>query len=199
MVGREVVEAVGRTHEVVGLDHAALDVGDRDAVLGAIGSIHPDAIVHCAAMTAVDACETETRSGLPRQRARRALRDGRRPPGRRVHGRRFRPTTCSTARNPSRITSGTPRTRVGVRTVEVGRRVRGRPRMRGRAHVVGHRPLRRQHGEDDPAVGRWRRAVALRRRPARLPHRRGRPRHDAAHVRRRTPAGNVARHEPRRR
>jgi dTDP-4-dehydrorhamnose reductase len=58
MVGREVVEAL-QPHEVVGLDHAALDVGDRDAVLGAIGATHPDAIVHCAAMTAVDACESE--------------------------------------------------------------------------------------------------------------------------------------------
>jgi dTDP-4-dehydrorhamnose reductase len=38
MVGREVVEAL-QPHEVVGLDHAALDVGDRDSVLGAIGSI----------------------------------------------------------------------------------------------------------------------------------------------------------------
>jgi dTDP-4-dehydrorhamnose reductase len=61
MVGREVVEAmgVGGTHEVIGLDHSALDVGDRDSVLGAITSTHPDAIIHCAAMTAVDACETE--------------------------------------------------------------------------------------------------------------------------------------------
>jgi dTDP-4-dehydrorhamnose reductase len=61
MVGREVVELFGGegVHEVVALDHAALDVGDRDSVLGAIGSAQPDAIVHCAAMTAVDACETE--------------------------------------------------------------------------------------------------------------------------------------------
>ncbi|HEY5078134.1 MAG TPA: sugar nucleotide-binding protein, partial [Acidimicrobiia bacterium] len=61
MVGREVVEVLGAydTHDVIGLDHAALDVGDRDSVLGAIGSTRPDAIVHCAAMTAVDACETE--------------------------------------------------------------------------------------------------------------------------------------------
>ena len=58
MVGREVVEAMSG-HEVIGLDHAALDVGDRDSVLGAIGSTRPDAIVHCAAMTAVDACESE--------------------------------------------------------------------------------------------------------------------------------------------
>jgi len=61
MVGREVVEALEHAdaHEVVGLDHGALDVSDRDSVLGAIGSTHPDAIVHCAAMTAVDACESE--------------------------------------------------------------------------------------------------------------------------------------------
>jgi dTDP-4-dehydrorhamnose reductase len=58
MVGREVVEVL-QPHEVIALDHAALDVGDRDAVLGAIGVAHPDAIVHCAAMTAVDACESE--------------------------------------------------------------------------------------------------------------------------------------------
>jgi dTDP-4-dehydrorhamnose reductase len=58
MVGREVVEAL-HDHDVVGLDHAALDIADRDAVLGAVGSVHPDAIVHCAAMTAVDACESE--------------------------------------------------------------------------------------------------------------------------------------------
>jgi dTDP-4-dehydrorhamnose reductase len=61
MIGREVVEqlSLGAAHEVVGLDHAALDIGDRDSVLGAIGSSNPDAIVHCAAMTAVDACESE--------------------------------------------------------------------------------------------------------------------------------------------
>jgi len=58
MVGREVVEVL-QPHEAIGLDHAALDVGDRDAVLGAIGVAQPDAIVHCAAMTAVDACESE--------------------------------------------------------------------------------------------------------------------------------------------
>jgi dTDP-4-dehydrorhamnose reductase len=57
-VGREVVEALA-PHELVSLDHAALDVSDRSAVLAAIGSVHPDAIVHCAAWTAVDACEAD--------------------------------------------------------------------------------------------------------------------------------------------
>lgn len=50
-------EAAG--DEVVGLDRAALDVTDRDAVLGAITSFAPDAVLHCAAWTAVDACEAD--------------------------------------------------------------------------------------------------------------------------------------------
>jgi dTDP-4-dehydrorhamnose reductase len=47
-------------HEVVGLDRVSLDVGDRDTVLQAITTIHPDAIVHAGAWTAVDACEADT-------------------------------------------------------------------------------------------------------------------------------------------
>jgi dTDP-4-dehydrorhamnose reductase len=58
MVGREVVQALA-PHDVIGLDHARLDVSDRDAVLAVVGSVNPDAVVHCAAMTAVDACESE--------------------------------------------------------------------------------------------------------------------------------------------
>lgn len=58
-LGHDIVDAclARGTHEVVGADHAALDVADRDAVLGAITSIQPDAVVHTAAWTAVDACE----------------------------------------------------------------------------------------------------------------------------------------------
>jgi dTDP-4-dehydrorhamnose reductase len=48
-------EAAG--DEVVAATHATLDVGDRDAVLGTICSVAPDAVVHAAAWTAVDACE----------------------------------------------------------------------------------------------------------------------------------------------
>lgn len=59
-VGRELVElckAAG--DEVVACDHARLDVGDRDVVLQAITSVRPDAVVHAAAWTAVDACESD--------------------------------------------------------------------------------------------------------------------------------------------
>jgi dTDP-4-dehydrorhamnose reductase len=57
-VGCEVVGAF-EGHEVVAARHADLDVGDRDAVLQAVTAIAPDAIVHTAAWTAVDACESD--------------------------------------------------------------------------------------------------------------------------------------------
>jgi dTDP-4-dehydrorhamnose reductase len=57
-LGRDVVEVCERAgDDVVGADRARLDVTDRDAVLGAITAWRPDAVVHCAAWTAVDACE----------------------------------------------------------------------------------------------------------------------------------------------
>jgi len=59
-VGRELVEYCERAgDEVFACDHAALDVTDRDAVLQAIGSLQPEAVVHAAAWTAVDACESD--------------------------------------------------------------------------------------------------------------------------------------------
>jgi dTDP-4-dehydrorhamnose reductase len=57
-IGREVVTAFA-DHDVIAATHAALDVGERDAVLGAIASAVPDAVVHAAAWTAVDACEAD--------------------------------------------------------------------------------------------------------------------------------------------
>ena len=58
-VGTELVAAFAADdhHEVVGADHATLDVTDRGSVLGAITSTRPDVVVHPAAWTAVDACE----------------------------------------------------------------------------------------------------------------------------------------------
>jgi dTDP-4-dehydrorhamnose reductase len=60
-VGHEVAarfDAADR-HTVIEADHSTLDVADRDAVLQAITSTHPDVVVHCAAWTAVDACEAD--------------------------------------------------------------------------------------------------------------------------------------------
>jgi dTDP-4-dehydrorhamnose reductase len=57
-IGREVVAAFAG-HDVIAADHAALDVADRDAVLQAITSTAPAAVVHAGAWTAVDACESD--------------------------------------------------------------------------------------------------------------------------------------------
>lgn len=59
-LGRDVMltcEAAG--DDVHGFDHHALDVCSRDDVLGALTSLRPDAVIHCAAWTAVDACESD--------------------------------------------------------------------------------------------------------------------------------------------
>ncbi|HWH34809.1 MAG TPA: dTDP-4-dehydrorhamnose reductase [Acidimicrobiales bacterium] len=59
-VGHELVgafEAAG--HEVVGTAYRTLDVAARDAVLAAITTVAPDAVVNAAAWTAVDACEAD--------------------------------------------------------------------------------------------------------------------------------------------
>ncbi len=64
-----VLELAGRGHEVVGSDiqatttdaveYVQLDITDERAVKEAVERIHPDAIIHCAAWTAVDAAEDE--------------------------------------------------------------------------------------------------------------------------------------------
>ena len=44
---------------MIAADRSALDVTQRDLVLGAVTSVRPDAVINCAAWTAVDACEGE--------------------------------------------------------------------------------------------------------------------------------------------
>jgi dTDP-4-dehydrorhamnose reductase len=57
-VGREVVELLAG-QDVVGVDHAALDITDAAAVRDLVAGVRPQSIVHCAAWTAVDACESD--------------------------------------------------------------------------------------------------------------------------------------------
>lgn len=57
-LGTDLVRLAGR-HEVVAATSAMLDVGDRDSALAAITSTAPDLIIHAAAWTAVDACESD--------------------------------------------------------------------------------------------------------------------------------------------
>jgi dTDP-4-dehydrorhamnose reductase len=59
-VGREVVELLGAAgDDVTAVDHAGLDITDASAVRTLFNAIRPVSIVHCAAWTAVDACESE--------------------------------------------------------------------------------------------------------------------------------------------
>jgi dTDP-4-dehydrorhamnose reductase len=59
-LGHDVCSFAGaRGDEVLAAAHGDLDVTDRDGVLGAITSWQPDAVIHCAAWTAVDACESD--------------------------------------------------------------------------------------------------------------------------------------------
>lgn len=57
-VGRELVDLFDG-HDVVAIASDRMDVGDRDQTIGAITSIRPDVVVHAAAWTAVDACESD--------------------------------------------------------------------------------------------------------------------------------------------
>lgn len=59
MVGRCVLDAAGDHHVVAGVTHADLELADRDAVEQAVGTFRPDAVVNCAALADVDACEVE--------------------------------------------------------------------------------------------------------------------------------------------
>jgi dTDP-4-dehydrorhamnose reductase len=61
-LGTDVVAALEASpshHQVTAAGHGALDVSSRDAVLQAIDAVGPDLIIHGAAWTAVDACESD--------------------------------------------------------------------------------------------------------------------------------------------
>jgi len=59
-LGREIVDvAQTRGLDVVTADRTVLDITDRDAVHRVVAGHRPDAIVHAAAWTAVDACEAD--------------------------------------------------------------------------------------------------------------------------------------------
>ncbi len=47
-----------RDHQVLPLDHAGLDIADRDSVIAAITREKPDVVINCAAWTDVDGCES---------------------------------------------------------------------------------------------------------------------------------------------
>ena len=59
MLGRTLVRRWSAAHAVIAADRARLDITSADACLAVIGAAQPDAVVHCAAHTAVDRCESE--------------------------------------------------------------------------------------------------------------------------------------------
>jgi dTDP-4-dehydrorhamnose reductase len=54
-VGSDVADSPG----VPGMPYLSLDITDRDAVMQTIASVRPDAVIHCAAWTAVDMAEDD--------------------------------------------------------------------------------------------------------------------------------------------
>jgi dTDP-4-dehydrorhamnose reductase len=83
-VGHELVRVFGErgAWDVIGLAHSDLDVSDRDAVVGTITANEPDVIVHGAAWTAVDACESDaTRAFAVNSLGTRWIADGARRVG----------------------------------------------------------------------------------------------------------------------
>ncbi len=67
-LGYDVVnELEKRGHTAVGVDIEEMDITDRESVERVIGQAKPDAVIHCAAWTAVDAAEDE--ENIPKVRA----------------------------------------------------------------------------------------------------------------------------------
>ncbi len=54
----------GSLLDIVAPEESVLDLTDRDAMLAAIGTVQPDIVIHAAAWTAVDACESDPDRGI---------------------------------------------------------------------------------------------------------------------------------------
>ena len=64
-LGQELVLAIREAgHEAIATTHAQLDITDEEAVRIAIGSAKPDVVIHAAAWTAVDACESDNEKAM---------------------------------------------------------------------------------------------------------------------------------------
>jgi dTDP-4-dehydrorhamnose reductase len=58
-LGRELVTSLGKTFAVHGTTSRTMDVRDADRVQSVFGNSGAQAVIHCAAMTDVDACEND--------------------------------------------------------------------------------------------------------------------------------------------
>lgn len=83
-VGSELASVISTMsqHELIAPTRSECDVTNRDRVLGLVTTASPDLILHCAAMTAVDRCESEVeRAYLTNAMATRFIADGARRVG----------------------------------------------------------------------------------------------------------------------
>ena len=60
MLGRTICRFLGRSFDIVSTDLPEADVTECDIIDGVIADAKPDAVIHCAAATAVDRCEEAT-------------------------------------------------------------------------------------------------------------------------------------------
>jgi dTDP-4-dehydrorhamnose reductase len=58
-LGRAFLDVAPTHHDVVGLTHSELDIGDHDAVMRTVPPLGPDVVMNLAAFTKVDANETD--------------------------------------------------------------------------------------------------------------------------------------------
>jgi dTDP-4-dehydrorhamnose reductase len=58
-LGRAFLERMPAHHRVHTLTHGQLDIGDHEAVMRTVPALRPEAILHLAAFTDVDGCETD--------------------------------------------------------------------------------------------------------------------------------------------
>jgi len=59
LLGRALVSAAGETHEILGFDLEDFDICDRAATRTALVESRPDVVLHAAAWTDVDGCESD--------------------------------------------------------------------------------------------------------------------------------------------
>lgn len=59
MLGRTICRVLGDKFEIIPTDLPEADITNEECIDSVIAKYQPDAVIHCAAMTAVDKCETE--------------------------------------------------------------------------------------------------------------------------------------------
>ena len=63
-IGSDIADSYSGSDAIASMDYAKLDITDKETVNKVIGEIGPDAIVHCAAWTAVDLAEDDDKNEL---------------------------------------------------------------------------------------------------------------------------------------